>query len=289
MGKQLKILITGCSSGIGFELAQVLVQRGHRVYGTVRRQQDMARLAALGIQPYILDVTDEKAVGDWIGNMTANETIHMLVNNAGFAVMGPVLALAAADLQRQWQTNITGAVNVANAVAQAMIQRGKGGRIVQIGSVSGHLTTPFAGAYCASKAALHALSDAMRLELAPFDIEVVRIEPGAVRSRFADNAAAAVPNIGDASPFAPIRHAVAARVRASQDKPMDTHAFAIWLADKITAPKVPAVLRNGRGARALPFMARWLPRSWRERILSRRFHLHKLKQLVNSATARADR
>ncbi|MCY1423185.1 hypothetical protein D9M71_388920 [compost metagenome] len=137
------------------------------------------------------------------------------------------------------------------------------------------LVTPFAGAYCASKAAVHALSDALRLELAPFGIELMEVQPGAIASSFGANASREMESVVDeSSPWWPLRESIRARAAASQDNPTPASEFARQLLVAVQNKPRPRLLRIGNGSRALPFMARWLPAGLVERALKRRFGLN---------------
>jgi len=146
--------------------------------------------------------------------------------------------------------------------------------VVNLGSLSGVLITPFAGAYCASKAAVHALSDALRLELAPFDIRVMEVQPGAIASSFANNAGREAEQlISENSPWWPIREGIRARAKASQNNPTPAASLARDLLDAVQKTNPPRLLRLGNGCRALPLMAWLLPKGLLEAVLKKRFGL----------------
>jgi short-subunit dehydrogenase len=147
---------------------------------------------------------------------------------------------------------------------------------VNIGSVSGVLVTPFAGAYCASKAAVHALTDALRLELAPFSIEVMEVQPGAIASSFGANASQQAEQlIDEASPWWPIRDGIRARANASQDNPTPTSHFARNLLNAVQRKSRPNLLRLGNGSRSMPLLAALLPKALLENVLKKRFGLNR--------------
>jgi len=179
------VLVTGCSSGIGAALVEELVKTGHRVVATARRIDSISSLQGESVLTHELDVTDSRSVEHAVAaSLDWGQRIGMLVNNAGFGLMGPTAEIRLEDLRRQLDVNIVGPVALVQAVVPNMA-RHRRGRIVNIGSVAGVTTTPFSGAYSASKAALHALDEALRMELALFGIEVITVQPGAVASRFA--------------------------------------------------------------------------------------------------------
>jgi NAD(P)-dependent dehydrogenase (short-subunit alcohol dehydrogenase family) len=167
-------LITGCSSGIGRALADVFKTAGYEVWATARKAEDVAVLAAAGFTAVQLDVNDGpalEALSERINQQHGG--LDVLINNAGYGAMGPLLDGGVEAMQRQFETNVFAVVGVTRALFP-VLRRSKG-LVVNIGSVSGVLVTPFAGAYCASKAAVHALSDALRMELAPFGIRVMEV------------------------------------------------------------------------------------------------------------------
>lgn len=150
-----------------------------------------------------------------------------------------------------------------------MKEKGQG-TIVNIGSVSGVLTTPFSGAYCASKAALHALSDALRMELAPFGINVITVQPGGVRSQFGQKAGQLVKRVlKEDSWYQPIRSFIEQRAAASQEKAMPAEVFARKLLDKILTDNPPPVVRLGSKSKLMPFLKWALPVKTVDKILSK--------------------
>jgi len=177
------VLITGCSTGIGRALADAFKSAGYEVWATARKAEDVAALDAAGFTGVQLDVNDNPALDQLAARF---DGLDVLVNNAGYGAMGPLLDGGVEAMQRQFETNVFAVVGVTRAFFPAL-RRNKG-LVVNIGSVSGVLVTPFAGAYCASKAAVHALSEALRLELAPFSIQVMEVQPGAIATSFAKNA-----------------------------------------------------------------------------------------------------
>lgn len=270
-------LITGCSSGIGRALADAFKGAGYRVWATARKADDLAALNAAGFIAAELDVNDAEAVarlaerlGQWLAE--ENASLDVLVNNAGYGAMGPLLDGGVEALQRQFETNVFALVGLTRALFPLL--RASRGLLVNIGSVSGVLVTPFAGAYCASKAAVHALSDALRLELAPFGIQVMEVQPGAIASSFGANASREAEQlIAEDSPWWPIRDGIRARAKASQDHPTPASAFARDLLAAVQKTRRPGLLRLGNGSRALPLLAALLPKALLEKGLKKRFGL----------------
>jgi len=186
------ILITGASSGIGRATAERLAKRGEIVYASARRLEDVADLERLGCRPLVLDVTDEDSRQAAVQRILDDEgTIGALVNNAGYSQSGAVETLQLDALRRQFETNVFGVVRMCQLVLPAMRER-RAGRIVNISSMGANFTFPGGGAYHATKYALEALSDALRFEVAGFGIDVVIIQPGAIRTNFGQAAVASL-------------------------------------------------------------------------------------------------
>ncbi|MDX1722837.1 MAG: SDR family oxidoreductase [Pseudomonas sp.] len=272
---QPTVLITGCSSGIGRALADVFQQAGYQVWATARKEADLATLGAAGFTAVQLDVNDGLGLGQLAERMQAEVGgLDVLINNAGYGAMGPLLDGGVEAMRRQFETNVFAIVGVTRAFFP-LLRRNKG-LVVNIGSVSGILVTPFAGAYCASKAAVHALCDALRLELAPFAIEVMEVQPGAIASSFGANASQQAEQlIDEASPWWPLREGIRARARASQDNPTPASHFARNLLAAVQRDKRPRLLRLGNGSCVLPLMAALLPKSLLEAVLKKRFVLNR--------------
>lgn len=178
------VVITGASTGIGRACALAMDKRGWQVFAGVRTEADATSLkdeASERLTPRMLDVTDPNSIRDAAESVAAavgDDGLTGLVNNAGIAVAGPLEFLPIDDIRRQFEINVVGLV----AITQAFLPliRKATGRIVHMGSVSGSFAVPFAGPYSASKHALEAITDAMRIELAPWRIHVALIKPGAV-------------------------------------------------------------------------------------------------------------
>jgi len=270
------VLITGCGSGIGKALALAFHQQGFKVCATARRVDAMADLAQAGIHTLALDVTSAESIAQAMGALQAQgKQVGMLVNNAGFGAMGPLLDVSEAMWRKQLEVNVIAPMALARAVLPGMIQGGRGS-IVNISSVSGVMPTPFAGAYCASKAAVNAMSDSLRMELKPLGIEVVTVQPGGIRSGFGERAADDVQLAPD-SPYQAVRDGVHARANESQAKATPADVFAHAVVRQLTQAHCPAVIRMGEKSSMLPFMKRWLPDAWLDSILIKRFQLSKLK------------
>ena len=267
------VLITGCSSGIGRALADAFKGSGYRVFAAARKGVDLEALNAAGFTAVKLDVNDAEDIARAQARIKAEAgRLDVLVNNAGYGAMGPLLDGGAAAMRQQFETNVFSLVELTRACFPLL--RASRGLVVNIGSVSGVLVTPFAGAYCASKAAVHALSDALRLELAPFAVQVMEVQPGAIASSFGANASAQAEQlIREDSPWWPLREGIRARARASQDHPTSAQAFATALLAAVARPRRPALLRIGNGCRSMPLLARWIPTRLLDLVLMKRFGL----------------
>jgi NAD(P)-dependent dehydrogenase (short-subunit alcohol dehydrogenase family) len=173
------VLITGAARGIGRAAALRMASAGWEVYAGVRATADGEALVAAGrpeggvIRPLTLDVTDARQVAEAAGALPVN--LDAVINNAGIVVDGPIEALTSEQLRRQYEVNVIGAVAVTNAVLPRI--RAARGRVVFISSVSGRISTPMTGAYNSSKFALEAIADALRLELRPWGIKVILVQP----------------------------------------------------------------------------------------------------------------
>ncbi len=272
------VLITGCSTGIGRALAAAFASAGHRVIATARRPETLADLDPPPFAALPLDVGDAASIAAAVAAARDRAgRIDVLVNNAGFGLMGPAIELPLAELRRQFETNVVGPLAMTQAVAPGMIAQG-GGVIVNVGSVSGVLTTPFAGAYCASKAAIHSLSDALRMELAPFGIAVMCVQPGGVISQFGETATRAVERaLPDDSRYRPIVKYIEGRAREGQKGAMPAAEFARRVVEAAMRPQPPAIFRAAANSIKLP-LYRWLfPVSLIDGMMKRRFGLTRLR------------
>ena len=194
-GQQEKVaVVTGSSSGIGFETSLLLSRNGIYTYATMRNlnksQQinDVAEKENLPLKVLQLDVTDDKSVKDSISQITDESSrIDVLVNNAGYDVMGAVEDISIDEFKSQFETNLFGVIRVTKEVLPIMRNQ-RAGNIINISSVGGRIGIPLNSAYISSKFALEGLSESMRYELEQFGIDVILIEPGVVKSNFFENA-----------------------------------------------------------------------------------------------------
>ena len=182
------VFITGCSSGIGFLAATALKTRGYRVIASCRKQHDQQQLIEQGFETILLDLDDPKSVERAANEVLAltNHRLYALFNNAGFGVYGQLNSITREQLEKQFSTNFFAVHQLTQLLLPAMLPYGEG-RIIQTSSIVGIIATPGRGAYCASKYALEAWSDTLRLELANTGIKVCLIEPGPLATNFSNN------------------------------------------------------------------------------------------------------
>jgi NAD(P)-dependent dehydrogenase (short-subunit alcohol dehydrogenase family) len=186
------VLVTGCSSGIGFATAELLATRGWYVYASARRLEPMAALEGSATL-LELDVTDDASMQAAVERIEREHgAVGALVNNAGYSLSGAVESVPLEEARRQFETNLFGLARLTQLVLPGMRAQGWG-RIINVSSMGGRLTFPGGGWYHASKHAVEALSDALRFEVAGFGIDVVVIEPGLIRTQFAETAVGSIP------------------------------------------------------------------------------------------------
>ncbi|MDQ6914899.1 MAG: oxidoreductase [Actinomycetota bacterium] len=212
------VLITGCSSGIGWATAERMARRGWTVYATARRPESIARLAERGCRTLALDVTDEESMRAAVQAVEDQEgAVGALVNNAGYSQSGAVETVPLDDVRRQFETNVFGLVRMCQLVLPGMRRQGYG-RIVNVSSMGGRMTFPGGGFYHATKYAVEALSDALRFEVAGFGVGVAIIEPGLIRTEFGNVAASSVEATGEGdAPYATFNATVAQTTKAAYE------------------------------------------------------------------------
>lgn len=268
------ILITGCSGGIGAALAREFRRREQIVFATARRPAALAPLAENGIRTLAIDVNDDADIAAAAAVIESEGgQVDVLINNAGFSQVGAVI-----DLSRQYETNVIAPVAVTRAFLPLL--RNAAARngiavVANVGSIVGLFATPFAGAYCSSKAALHSLSDALRMELAPFAIRVVTIQPGGVRSSFGNHAEEAL-RLPPGSLYLPVADRVHARAQAGQKDATPAEEFVRPVVDALLAGTPPIVVRGGKNSVKLPLLKKLLPTAMFDVKLSRIFGLDRL-------------
>lgn len=279
-GLQPVVLITGCAKGgIGYEYCQAFAGLGCRVVATDIPDQVPGLAADLSGTPAAealpLDVTSDASVGAAVSDVLARHgRLDVLLNNAGVGCTGPLAELAPAAVSRALDVNFLGQVRTVRAVAPHMAARGSG-RIVNVGSVVGNAATPWAAPYCASKAAVHAATDALRLELRPFGVHVVKVVPGAVRSGLGRANAAHLASHQEWRMYRDFAPAIEERARASQTgKATDAAVFARHVARRVMSARPPREIVYGN--MTLLFAALAVSPAWvRDAFFANRFGLNK--------------
>jgi len=195
------ILITGASSGIGYDAAQTLAQQGHKVYAAARRVEKMEPLKAFGVQVVKMDVTDEESMQNGVqAVIQAEGRIDVLVNNAGYGFFGAIENVPMEEARRQLEVNVFGLARLTQLVLPYMRQQ-KCGRIVNTSSIAGKMAFYLGGWYNVTKYSVEAFSDALRMEVKPFGIDVVMIEPGAIKTNWGPIAAQHLKESSEGTPY----------------------------------------------------------------------------------------
>jgi NAD(P)-dependent dehydrogenase (short-subunit alcohol dehydrogenase family) len=225
------VLITGATDGLGKAAALLLAERGYRVFAAGRSPEKRAQLDALAREKHLtlesvdLDVCDDASVQAAVRLVLANAgAIDVLINNAGIGYMGTIEDLGLADWRRQFETNVFGVLRVTQAALPSMRER-KRGRIVMMSSVAGLVTAPAQGAYSSSKHALEGLTNALRLEMFPFGIDVILIEPGYIATGMQQAAADLTKGYKEkfrTSPYAKLYELFEARAESARAKSKTT-------------------------------------------------------------------
>jgi NAD(P)-dependent dehydrogenase (short-subunit alcohol dehydrogenase family) len=214
-----RVLVTGCSSGIGRATALQLVEKGYAVWATARRRESIADLAEKGCRTLSLDVTDEASMVAAVRAVEAEAgPVGVLVNNAGYSQSGAVESVPMERVRAQFETNVFGLVRLTQLVLPGMRAQ-RWGRVVNVSSMGGRLVFPGGGFYHASKYAVEAISDALRFEVRGFGVAVVLIEPGLIKTGFSEAAVTAMgaPGNGGDDPYAAFHEAVARATKESYE------------------------------------------------------------------------
>jgi NAD(P)-dependent dehydrogenase (short-subunit alcohol dehydrogenase family) len=283
MAERGGVVVTGASTGIGEATVQWLARLGFHVFAGVRREEDGDRLKALDsarIEPLLLDVTDGRAIevaARRVAERTGGGGLAGLVNNAGIAVAGPLEYLPIEDLRRQFEVNVLGQLAVTQAFLP-MLRPAKG-RVVNMGSISGRLAAPFLGPYAASKFALEALTDALRVELQPWGLHVAIIEPGSIDTPIWNKGIEAANTLEAGLSSIALAHyeeAIACvRETASEmgERGISPAAVAKVVAHALTVKRPKTRYVVGRDARVQATLAKFVPDRLRDRLVTRLMHV----------------
>lgn len=282
MATRGNIVITGASTGIGEACARHFARTGFAVYAGVRNDVDAERLRQLspGLLPVLLDVTVESSIQraiEYIAARTGEAGVQGLVNNAGIAVAAPLECVPLAKFRQQLEVNIVGALAVTQCCLP-LLRRGRG-RIVNMSSVSGLVAPPFVGPYAASKFALEALSDALRLELRPWRIHVAVVEPGPVATHIWQKSHGAAAQLMAELPAA--HRALYGRAMRQVEQVMENSASGAEPPDRVVAAVEHALLSPrprtryllSRRMRFAMWLSRLFPDRWRDRMLMKHYGL----------------
>jgi NAD(P)-dependent dehydrogenase (short-subunit alcohol dehydrogenase family) len=254
-------LVTGASSGIGQAAALSLLEAGFLVYGVARRLDRMQPLRERGVRTLAMDVTDDESTSSGVAEiLAASGRIDVLVNNAGYGSYGAVEDVSLDEARRQFEVNLFGAARLIQLVLPTMREQRRG-TIINVTSMGGKIHTPFGAWYHGTKFALEAVSDCLRLEVKPLGIDVVIIEPGAIRTEWSGIAADHLDETSGTGAYAEHAHAVADSFRSEtmtkRSSPPEVIAKTVVTAATARRPKTRYAV--GSGAKPLIFLRRWLP------------------------------
>jgi NAD(P)-dependent dehydrogenase (short-subunit alcohol dehydrogenase family) len=254
-------LVTGASSGIGEATARQLAAAGFTVYAAARRTERMHKLTAAGIHPIAMDVTDDASMQASVkALLTEQGRIDVLVNNAGYGSYGALEDVPMEEARAQMEVNVFGAARLTQLVLPAMRAQ-HSGTIVNVTSMGGKITTPLGAWYHATKFALEALSDCLRMEVAPFGIDVVVIEPGGIRTEWGGIAADKVRAVSSHGPYAPQGNAVANSLTSESTRRRSSPPELIGktITKAVTTRRPRTRYAVGYGARPMIFLHGLLP------------------------------
>lgn len=255
-----RILVTGASSGIGFDAARELALQGHTVFAGARRVAMMEPLRSVGVTPVALDVTSQESIGECLSVVG---DVDILINNAGYGFFGPIETVPLEEARRQLDVNLFGLASLCKAVLPGMRARGYG-RVINIGSVAGKAVMYFGGWYNVSKYAVEAFTDALRMEMKPFGVSVVLIEPGPIKTAWGDIAADHLADCvaGTAYEDAGLREAAVMHKGYSLKALSKPSVVTRAIVRAVTARRPRTRYRPGLGASSLVFWHAVLPTRW---------------------------
>jgi NAD(P)-dependent dehydrogenase (short-subunit alcohol dehydrogenase family) len=264
-------LVTGGSSGIGEATALKLQELGYTTYAAARRVQRMEHLTASGIRPLAMDVTDDESMQSAVQHILAEAgRIDVLVNNAGYGSYGALEDVPLSEARYQFEVNVFGAARLTQLVLPYMRQQ-RSGTIINITSMGGKIYTPLGAWYHATKFALEALSDCLRMEVEPFGIDVVVIEPGGVNSEWGGIAAQKLRTVSGSGVYADQASAVAESLTSETNRRRQSPPTVIanTIARAVTARRPKTRYAVGYGARPMIFLHEVLPDRWFDAFMRR--------------------
>ncbi len=268
------VLITGASSGIGEQTAVALAKKGYTVYGAARRIDKLKKLQQYGIKIIQLDVTDENSMLSCVEQIAQEEgRIDILINNAGYGLFGAVEDVSIDEARRQIEVNIFGLARMTQLVLPYM-RENRFGRIVNISSMGGRVWTPFGAWYHATKFAVEGFSACLRIEVEPFGIDVVLIEPGGIKTDFGDIASDKLKQVSQGGAYTLSGSAAADAMRKTYSgnltKP-NVIAACIVKALSVKKPKTRYLL--GYGAKPAVYVQKWLGDRIYDMIIKKMYNL----------------
>nr|GEU67367.1 NADPH-dependent 1-acyldihydroxyacetone phosphate reductase-like [Tanacetum cinerariifolium] len=271
------VLVTGCAKGgIGYEYCKAFAEQNCHVIASdiCQRMNDLSDLQEQHIETLELDVLSDESVSSVVkAILSKHGRIDVLINNAGIGSTGPLAELPLDEIKKAYEINTLGQLRMVQQVVPSMATR-KNGVIVNIGSVVGKAPTPWAGSYCSSKAAVHAMSHTLRLELKPFGINVVLVIPGAIRSNLGSHNTGRLSNY-NWELYKDFSKEISERARASQvGKSTDATIFARHIAKKVLSPKPPKQIVFGHMTALFAFLSA-SPLWVRDLFFTKRFNLDK--------------
>ncbi|EGG17352.1 hypothetical protein DFA_08347 [Cavenderia fasciculata] len=273
------VLVTGCSSGIGKSFVKDFgSRRNYKVYASARNLDSIRSLESEGFEIIQLDVTKLESIKSAVQSIIEKEgRIDILINNAGVGNYSPLIELDDEEAHKIMETNFFGTVNCTNVIAKYMVNQ-RDGIILNVGSIVGLSPTPFTGMYCASKAAIHAWSDTLRMELIPFNIKVVLVIPGSIVSEISNNAKPQLEGLlAQGSIYGQIKTYLLARTLKINNMPSDV--FVKYTLDKTLVDNPPHIFSYGPNAftfNVLYYLPKWVSIS----MFTKNAGLLKLKELV---------
>ncbi|CAO3649910.1 unnamed protein product [Cunninghamella blakesleeana] len=272
------VLVTGCSKGgIGYELCKQFSQAGCRVFATARKVENMTGLEEFNCEKLPLDVTSDESVSQCVEKvLEAAGRIDILVNNAGTPAIGALLDIDFETIKTCIDTNVYGILRISRIVGRHMAEKQRSGKIVNFGSVVGYSSTPWAGIYSLSKAAVHSLSDTLRIELKPFGVHVSVVVPGAITSNIG-NASVNTINIPEDSLYKSVSKYIYARANLSQGSDSTpTDVFVKKVVGEILRTNPPRYITYGAKSSSF-LMMYYLPFFVKDYFLSRKLGVNQIK------------
>ena len=262
------VLITGASAGIGKETAKLLHERGYIVYSASRRIDRMRDLQSMGINVLAMDVTNDDSMTSGVRHIIAAEgRIDVLINNAGFGSYGAVEDVSMADARYQLDVNLFGLARLTQLVLPYM-RRQHSGKIVNVTSIGGKMAAPLGGWYHASKFAVEGLSDSLRIEVKPFGIDVILIEPGGVKTEWGGIAMDNLRKVSGETAYKDLAGRMTGMAERIDAKNVDPSVIAALILHAIEAKKPKARYVKGYMAGPILFMKRWLSDAQFDRMIA---------------------